>query len=123
MHRFLFAGLSTNYRPDTKAFIFSLNYTSQGFLFKKEISKNVSAFAIYSSPSTGPTFGESPFDFQIGINGDMKRGTSHHVASYEGERSSAAANPETVLAGASSFDISDVEVLYKAHGGMFLHGP
>ena len=53
----------------------------------------------------------------------MKRGTSHHVASYEGDRSSAGSNPETVLAGVSSFDISDVEVLYKAHGGMFLHGP
>ncbi|PFX18451.1 Fibroleukin, partial [Stylophora pistillata] len=109
-------GLSTNYRADTKAFIFSLNYTSDGTLFKKEISKESSALATYSSPYTGPTFGESPFDFQIGIDGDLKRGTSQHSVSYKEEEDSSKSNLETVLAGASSFNVNDVEVLYRAQG-------
>lgn len=116
---FWFAGSSTNYRSDPNAFIFSLNYTSQGTLFKKEISEHSSDTAIYSSTSTGPTFGQAPFDFQIGINGNMRTGTSHHVISYEGD--SADTNLETVLAGASSFNASDVEVLYKGHGGTVCH--
>ena len=116
----MFAGSSTNYRSDTKAFIYSLNYTSQASLFKKGISEKASAFAIFSSPFTGPTFGEYPFDFQIGINGSMRYGSSHHFVSYKGGDSSARSNLEAVLAGASSFDVSDVEVLYKGHGGMFL---
>lgn len=51
----------------------------------------------------------------------MKTGSSHHVISYEGGGSSAGTNLETVLAGASTFEPSDVEVLYKVHGGTLLH--
>ena len=116
----MFAGSSTNYRSDPKAFIFSLNYTSKGALFKKEISKHSSGTAIYSSPSTGPTFGQAPFDFQIGISGNMKAGSSHHVISYEGGKNSKESNLETILAGASNFNASDIEVLYKGHGGTVL---
>ena len=47
----------------------------------------------------------------------MKAGSSHHVISYEGDGSDAGSNLETVLAGASTFEPSDVEVLYKGHGG------
>ena len=120
-HYFWFAGCSTYYRSDNKAFIFSLNYTSEGSLFKKKISDQYAATAIYSSPSTGPTFGQAPFDFQIGDSDNMKTGSSHHVISYEGGGSNAGTNLGTVLAGASTFEPSDVEVLYKVHGGTFLH--
>lgn len=118
---FWFAGCSTYYRSDTKAFIFSLNYTSEGSLFKKKISGQSAATAIYSSPSTGPTFGQAPFDFQIGDSDNMKTGFSHHVVSYEGGGGNAESNLDTVLAGASIFEPSDVEVLYKGHGGTLLH--
>ena len=48
----------------------------------------------------------------------MSVGSSHHVISYEGN--TAASNLTTILAGASNFDASDVEVLYKGHGGAVL---
>ena len=51
----------------------------------------------------------------------MKVGSSHHVVSYEGDGSDAGSNLETVLAGASTFQLSDVEVLYKGHGGTALY--
>lgn len=51
----------------------------------------------------------------------MMVGSSHHVISYEGGESNAGSNLETILAGASNFDASDVEVLYKGHGGKVLH--
>lgn len=116
----LFLGSSENYQADGKAFIFSLNYTSQSYLFKKEISEASSSSAIYSSLSTGPTFGEAPFDFQIGINGNMREGSSQHVISYRGGNDVTDSNLGTVLAGASNFTVSDVEVLYKEQGGTLL---
>ena len=51
----------------------------------------------------------------------MKTGFSHHVVSYVGDGDDAETNLDTVLAGASTFDPSDVEVLYKVHGGTLLH--
>lgn len=51
----------------------------------------------------------------------MKSGFSHHVVSYEGVGDNAETNLDTVLAGASTFEPSDVEVLYKVHGGTLLH--
>ena len=95
-----------------------MNYTSQGLLFKKEIGESSSSSAIYSSLSTGPTFGEAPFDFQIGINSSMREGSSHHIISYTDGSNVADPNLETVLAGASNFNVSDVEVLYKGQGGI-----
>ena len=115
---FWFVGSSTSYKSDSKAFIFSLNYTSQGPFFKKKITTTLSSSAIFSSPSTGPSFGEAPFDFQIGINGNMKEGSSHHTISYAKGKDIADSNLETVLAGASDFNASDVEVLYIGQGGM-----
>ena len=53
----------------------------------------------------------------------MKRGTSQHSVSYKEEEDSSKSNLETVLAGASSFNVNDVEVLYRAQGGMFSDGP
>lgn len=120
IHFFCFAGSGESYKTDSKAFIFSLNYTSQGYLFKKKISKFSSSSAIFSSQSTGPTFGEAPFDFQIGINGTMKDGSSHHIISYTNDSNFKDPNLGTVLAGASNFTVSDVEVLYKGDGGTLL---
>ena len=51
----------------------------------------------------------------------MKIGFSHHVVSYAGGGDDAESNLDTVLAGASTFEPSDVEVLYKVHGGTLLH--
>ena len=49
----------------------------------------------------------------------MRTGSSQHVISYKGD--STESNLTTILAGASSFDASDVEVLYKGHGGTIFH--
>ena len=49
----------------------------------------------------------------------MRTGSSQHVISYKGD--SDESNLTTILAGASSFDASDVEVLYRGHGGTILH--
>lgn len=102
---------------DSKAFIFSLNNTSQGSLFKKKVAQGSSSNAIFSSSSTGPTFGEAPFDFQIGVNGSMKEGTSHHSTSYTDGNSALDSDLATILAGESNFTVSDIEVLFKAPGG------
>ena len=51
----------------------------------------------------------------------MKTGFSQHVVSYEGDGDDAQSTLDTVLAGASTFEPSDVEVLYKGHGGTLLH--
>lgn len=117
---FCFAGSGESYKTDSKAFIFSLNYGSQGSLFKKKVSKFSSSSAIFSSQSTGPMFGEAPFDFQIGINGTMKDGSSHHIISYTNDSNFKESNLGTVLAGASNFTVSDVEVLYKGEGGTLI---
>ena len=51
----------------------------------------------------------------------MREGTSHHIRSYtDGRTSSLGSNMQTLLAGASIFNVSDVEVLYKGLGGTFL---
>ena len=102
---------------DSKAFIFSLNNTSQGSLFKKKVAQGSSSNAIFSSSSTGPTFGEAPFDFQIGFDGNMKEGTSYHSTSYRDSNSALGSDLTTILAGESNFTVSNIEVLFKAPGG------
>ena len=102
---------------DSKAFIFSLNNTSQGSLFKKKVAQGSSSNAIFISSSTGPTFGEAPFDFQIGVEGNMKEGTSHHSTSYRDRKSALGSDLTTILAGESNFTVSNIEVLFKAPGG------
>ena len=102
---------------DSKAFIFSLNNTSQGSLFKKKVAQRSSSNAIFISSSTGPTFGEAPYDFQIGVDGNMKEGTSHHSTSYRDSNSALGSDLTTILAGESNFTVSNIEVLFKAPGG------
>ena len=114
---FVFLGSSRSYKMDSKAFIFSLNNTSQGSLFKKKVAQGSSSNAIFISSSTGPTFGEAPFDFQIGFDGNMKEGTSYHSTSYRDSNSALGSDLTTILAGESNFTVSNIEVLFKAPGG------
>ena len=51
----------------------------------------------------------------------MREGSSHHIISYT-DSSISEPNLKTVLAGASNFNVSDVEVLYKGQGGIFRQG-
>ena len=52
----------------------------------------------------------------------MKQGTSQHAVSYKGDENLKRSKLETLLAGASNFNVNDVEVLFRAQGGRISDG-
>ena len=52
----------------------------------------------------------------------MKQGTSQYPVSYEGDENFERSKLETLFAGASNFNVDDVEVLFKAQGGRVSDG-
>ena len=52
----------------------------------------------------------------------MKQGTSQYPVSYKGDENLKRSKLETLLAGASNFNVDDVEVLFKAQGGRVSDG-
>lgn len=52
----------------------------------------------------------------------MKRGTSQYPVSYKGDGNFNGPKLETLLAGASNFNVNDVEVLFRAQGGRVSDG-
>ena len=52
----------------------------------------------------------------------MKQGTSQHAVSYKGDGNFKRSKLETLLAGASNFNVNDVEVLFRAQEGRVSDG-